>query len=68
VTKRPEVPNPGTPEAIRLGCRCPVVDNGRGKGYMGMPGVFVFNCDCPVHHPAPPPAATARPVGPEGGR
>ena len=23
-------PNPGSPEAKEAGCRCPVIDNGRG--------------------------------------
>lgn len=42
-------PNPGTDEAIKAGCKCPVIDNGRGRGWMGQPGVFVFSGDCPVH-------------------
>lgn len=41
--------NPGTDEAIKAGCRCPVIDNGRGRGWMGQPGIFVFSADCPVH-------------------
>lgn len=42
-------PNPGTGEALKAGCRCPVMDNGRGHGWMGQPGIFVFSADCPVH-------------------
>ena len=48
-------PNPGSDEAIALGCTCPVMDNGHGKGYMGGVKdedgnvVFVMNCDCPLH-------------------
>lgn len=45
----PKKPNPGTSEALELGCRCPILDNGRGRGYMGQPGVFVYSVDCPVH-------------------
>lgn len=47
--------NPGSREAILEGCCCPVLDNARGKGYMG--GVkdkdgntlFIINCNCPLH-------------------
>jgi len=43
------VPNPGSDEAIALGCSCPVLDNSHGKGYMGMEGIFVFSGGCAVH-------------------
>ena len=26
---------PGSDEALSNGCRCPVLDNGHGKGYLG---------------------------------
>lgn len=42
-------PNPGSDAAIALGCKCPVLDNARGMGHMGQPGVFVRNQDCPLH-------------------
>ncbi len=45
------LPSPGSQLAIEQGCKCPVVDNGRGRGYMGMPGIFVFNESCPLHFP-----------------
>lgn len=45
----PDVPDPGTTEALDLGCQCPVMDNGHGKGYMGQAGVFIFVVGCPVH-------------------
>lgn len=32
-----------------MGCTCPVLDNGHGKGYMGQPGIFVYVEGCPVH-------------------
>lgn len=44
-----KTPNPGSPEAQAQGCNCPVLDNGRGKGYMGQAGVFVMRPDCPLH-------------------
>ncbi len=55
-----DVPNPGSDEAVAAGCLCPVIDNGRGRGYRG--GVkdeqgrtlFVFNAACPVHNPPAP--------------
>ena len=40
---------PGSDAARLLGCVCPVADNGRGAGYMGIPGIFVFSAGCPVH-------------------
>lgn len=48
-------PNPGSKEAIELGCNCPCWDNNYGKGvpYHGSDGVehtaFWYNKDCPVH-------------------
>lgn len=47
-------PNPGSDEAVVLGCRCPVLDNAHGAGSdMYGPGTFWVNADCPVHggHP-----------------
>ena len=42
-------PKPGSEEAIKQGCTCPVLDNGHGTGYMGQKDVFIYNGDCPVH-------------------
>jgi len=48
-------PNPGSREAIALGCKCPVLDNAHGRGYLGGvkdgsgKTVFVFTVGCPVH-------------------
>lgn len=44
-----ETPNPGTEAALKIGCRCPVLDNEHGQGYMGINNVFVVSADCPVH-------------------
>lgn len=41
-------PNPGSDEAIALGCICPVLDNAHGEGARG-PGTFWVNRDCPIH-------------------
>jgi hypothetical protein len=45
-------PNPGSQEAIQQGCKCPVLDNRRGKGFVvnseGEPE-FWINEDCPLH-------------------
>lgn len=45
-------PNPGSDEALDLGCRCPVLDNANGRGAWGSSGedaVFWINGDCPLH-------------------
>ncbi len=46
---------PGSPEAVDAGCRCPVLDNARGRGYLGGvkssdgSTVYVYSGDCPLH-------------------
>lgn len=48
-------PNPGSDEAREQGCRCPVLDNARGYGYMGGARdengdtMFVIDERCPLH-------------------
>lgn len=49
--KAEAAPSPGSAEAVRSGCTCPIVDNGYGRGYMGQPGVFVVSEGCPLHWP-----------------
>lgn len=52
---RDHIPNPGSQEAEDQGCTCPVMDNCRGRGYMGGAKdqrgmtVFVITGGCPVH-------------------
>ena len=48
-THKKPTPNPGTNEAIKQGCTCPVIDNEHGRGYMGQKGIFVYNGNCQVH-------------------
>ena len=46
------VPNPGSKEAIKKGCKCPILDNRNGLGmYIDLKGcrVFVFNKECKFH-------------------
>jgi hypothetical protein len=45
--KKEAVPNPGSDEAIKQGCTCPVLDNNHGKGLGN--GLFWMNKDCPMH-------------------
>jgi hypothetical protein len=48
------IPNPGTEEAIKQGCICPVIDNHHGRGVlMGKDPKpqFWYTADCPVHDP-----------------
>ena len=42
-----KIPNPGSPAAIKMGCTCPVLDNGHGEGIGS--GLFWMNMKCPVH-------------------
>lgn len=48
--------NPGSKEALEQGCKCPVLDNEYGRGYMGGVKddegntVFVVMDDCPIHN------------------
>jgi hypothetical protein len=45
----PDTPPPGSDAAIAKGCTCPVLDNAHGKGYMGIPGTYVYGGACPLH-------------------
>lgn len=42
-------PNPGSPEAVKLGCICPVIGNQHGKG-IGTGGTFWTDGKCPLHN------------------
>lgn len=46
-----ETPNPGSGEALDLGCTCAVMDNHYGRGFPGPDGKMCFwvSGDCPVH-------------------
>lgn len=45
-----DAPNPGSDEALQMGCQCPVLDNRYGKGaYKGKEGEFIISFSCPVH-------------------
>lgn len=48
-----ETPNPGSPEAVKQGCLCPVMDNHNGRGFfMGEIGpLFWMSRECPLHGP-----------------
>jgi hypothetical protein len=47
---------PGSNQAITDGCKCPRLDNARGKGcgYLSAKGepTFIVNLDCPLHNGA----------------
>jgi hypothetical protein len=46
----PSKPNPGSPEALTKGCRCPVIDNAHGEGTgWGGAAAFWINIRCPLH-------------------
>lgn len=44
-----DVPTPGSDEALRQGCTCPVMDNNYGKWAPRPPDGWFFHLDCPVH-------------------
>lgn len=44
-----QLPKPGSDHAHALGCKCPRMDNGYGRGYMGQAEIFVINETCPLH-------------------
>ena len=51
-TKMVRVPNPGSDDALNLGCECPVMDNGHGKGCgygTKEEPAFWVNQGCPLH-------------------
>lgn len=41
--------NPGSPEAVKLGCTCPVKDNRLGAGVDGKGEIFWMTSGCPLH-------------------
>ena len=43
--------NPGSYKAVKLGCLCPIIDNGHGMGAFGMmeEPVFWIEETCPMH-------------------
>lgn len=42
--------NPGSKEAVLLGCTCPVMDNNYGRGFeIQGETCFYFSLDCPIH-------------------
>lgn len=42
-------PTPGSDEAIKQGCTCPVLDNAHGRGAYGKEDTFWISSDCPIH-------------------
>lgn len=48
ITWTGDSPPPGSARAMEMGCRCPVLDNARGKG-SPMWGGFIIMADCPLH-------------------
>lgn len=54
--KEQKIPNPGSPEAVNMGCQCARMDNAHGRGWMGGvkdtktgETIFVNTCSCPLH-------------------
>lgn len=51
-----DTPNPGSDDARKQGCVCPVLDNAHGRGAWGSEGddaVFWIRPDCTVHGSTP---------------
>jgi hypothetical protein len=51
-----ETPNPGSDEALDLGCKCPVLDNCHGKFSPIPPADWYITVGCPVHFPTEDPS------------
>lgn len=47
--ERKKTPNPGSPEAVKQGCRCPVLDNAHGRGAGWGENTFWINAGCGLH-------------------
>ena len=47
--RKPNTPNPGSDEAIKQGCTCPVLDNGHGSDELGRIRGFWITEGCPLH-------------------
>lgn len=43
-----DYPNPGSSEAVRQGCLCPILKNNRGREVPWL-GVWWVNVYCPLH-------------------
>lgn len=50
-------PNPGSDAAVKLGCSCPRMDNGRGNPEIGRIRGFIVVVGCPLHSPKARPDA-----------
>lgn len=52
-----EIPNPGSNAAREAGCKCPVIDNGYGRGARPNPEtgepLFWITEGCPLHDKLP---------------
>jgi hypothetical protein len=46
-----KIPNPGSDEAVDMGCICPVLDNDYGNGLPYLEGAFWITQGCPIHAP-----------------
>lgn len=51
IQKHDPTPNPGSKEAQKLGCICPVIDNNHGRSAPWPPDNWYFTVGCPVHMP-----------------
>jgi hypothetical protein len=47
------IPNPGSDEAVKRGCECPILDNEYGYGNPVFPWLrgFIITQGCPLHDP-----------------
>ena len=46
---RKEIPNPGSDEARKQGCNCPVLDNDHGIGGSYKSRGWIIRLDCKLH-------------------
>jgi len=51
MTDQKKPPNPGSNAALKLGCRCAVMDNNHGKWSPYPPDGWWISENCPLHAP-----------------
>ncbi len=49
MSQKQPIPNPGSKQAIKVGCNCPTMDNANGEGIGALGDEFWITGDCLLH-------------------